>query len=166
MPKLPLNRVAILTSHLSTGDAVSNDAVGMCHALRTRGIDARLFAGSWDASEHEMFPVEEVGNFLAGKDDLLIYHFSIEWRPGLELLRELKCRRAIKYHNVTPPQFFVGISLWHEEKCRDDPNPAHLRGKRPQFEDTLPQPGPKAFGYAPEIYFRRLTVDRNSVARV
>src|SRR3954470_10925309 len=91
----------------------------MCSACRKRGIDARLFAGSWDASEHEMFPVEEVGNFLAGKDDLLIYHFSIEWRPGLELLRELKCRRAIKYHNVTPPEFFVGISLWHEEKCRE-----------------------------------------------
>jgi len=116
---LPLNRVAILTSHLSTGDAVSNDAVGMCKAFCKRGIEARLFAGSWDEVEHEMFPVQEVGNFLLSEADLLIYHFSIEWKPALELLSELKCRRAIKYHNVTPPEFFAGISLWHEEKCSE-----------------------------------------------
>jgi glycosyltransferase involved in cell wall biosynthesis len=119
VPKLPLNRVAILTSHLTTGDAVSNDAVGMSHALRRRGVDARLFAGGWDPNEHQLFPVEEVGNFLQSKDDLLIYHFSIEWQPGFALLSELKCRKALKYHNVTPSEFFAGISVWHEEKCRE-----------------------------------------------
>ncbi|HYJ47141.1 MAG TPA: glycosyltransferase family 4 protein [Pyrinomonadaceae bacterium] len=118
MPNLPLNRVAILTSHLSTGDAVSNDAVGMCAAFQRRGLDARLFAGSWDPSEAEVFKADGVKEFVTGPEDLLIYHFSIEWEPGLTLLRELRCRRAIKYHNVTPPGFFEGISLWHEEKCR------------------------------------------------
>jgi glycosyltransferase involved in cell wall biosynthesis len=49
---------------------------------------------------------------------LLIYHFSIGWKPGLELLGKLNCRRAIKYHNVTPPEFFARISRWHEEQCR------------------------------------------------
>lgn len=118
MANLPLHRVAILTSHFSTGDAVSNDVVGMCDAFARHGFDARMYAGSWDESEAEIFPVNEIRQFLKDPADLLIYHYSIEWNPGLELLRELKCRTAIKYHNVTPPEFFVGVSAWHEEKCR------------------------------------------------
>jgi glycosyltransferase involved in cell wall biosynthesis len=76
-----------------------------------------MYAGSWDKSEHQIFPVEEIGKFLRDPSDLLIYHYSIEWHPGLGLLRDLKCRTAIKYHNVTPPEFFAGISAWHVEKC-------------------------------------------------
>src|SRR5262249_9234072 len=56
--------------------------------------------------------------FLTNPSDLLIYHYSIGWQPGLDLLRKAKWRTAIKYHNVTPPHFFAGISPWHEEKCR------------------------------------------------
>jgi glycosyltransferase involved in cell wall biosynthesis len=113
-----LHRVAILTSHFSTGDAVSNDVVGMCDAFIRQGFDARMYAGSRDSSEAEIFPVAEIRQFLKDPVDLLIYHYSIEWNPGLELLRDIECRTAIKYHNVTPPEFFVGISAWHEEKCR------------------------------------------------
>jgi glycosyltransferase involved in cell wall biosynthesis len=118
-PKLSsLRRVAILTSHLSLGDAVSNDVVGMCDAFQRRGFDARMYAGGWDFTETKVYDVSEIHQFLTDPRDLLIYHFSIGWSPGLELLRSLKCRTAIKYHNVTPPEFFAGISSWHEEQCR------------------------------------------------
>jgi glycosyltransferase involved in cell wall biosynthesis len=113
-----MNRVAILTSHLTPGDAVSNDVMGMRDAFERRGFDARMYAGGADFTEPEVHAASELGQFLTDPSDLLIYHYSIGWNPGLELLRELKCRRAIKYHNVTPPHFFVGVSPWHEEKCR------------------------------------------------
>jgi glycosyltransferase involved in cell wall biosynthesis len=114
-----MNRVAILTSHLANGDAVSNDVVGMHRAFERHGHNARIFAGSSDLTETKVHPVDEARRFLAAPADLLIYHYSIGWDPGLELLREVSCRTAIKYHNVTPPEFFVGISPWHEEKCRE-----------------------------------------------
>jgi glycosyltransferase involved in cell wall biosynthesis len=117
MPKLPFRRVAVVTSHLSLGDAVSNDVVGMCDALQRRGFEARMYAGGWDFTETKVYDVSEIYEFLTDPADLLIYHYSIGWNPGLELLRKLKCRTAIKYHNVTPPEFFAGISQWHEEKC-------------------------------------------------
>lgn len=113
-----MNRVAILTSHLTIGDAVSNDVVGMYRAFEKHGYDARMFAGGCDFADPIVYPIAELKVFLAGADDLLIYHYSIGWDPGLELLREVKCRTAIKYHNITPPEFFTGISPWHEEKCR------------------------------------------------
>ena len=115
----PFRRVAVATSHLSFGDAVSNDVVGMCEAFQRRGFEARMYAGGWDFTETKVYDVSEIYEFLTDPSDLLIYHYSIGWGPGLELLRRLKCRTAIKYHNVTPPEFFTGISQWHEEKCRE-----------------------------------------------
>jgi glycosyltransferase involved in cell wall biosynthesis len=113
-----MSRVAILTSHLTSGDAVSNDVVGMHDAFLRRGLEARMYAGGADFTEPEVHPVSDIRQFLTDPADILIYHYSIGWNPGIELLRELNCRTAIKYHNVTPPEFFVGVSPWHEEKCR------------------------------------------------
>lgn len=112
-----MTRFAIVTPHLTTGDAVSNDVVGMLRVLEKYGHEARLFAGSADFSEPKVWPLDEIENFLLSEDDVLIYHHSFGWDIGIELLKQLKCKIVIKYHNVTPPEFFAGISAWHEEKC-------------------------------------------------
>lgn len=113
-----MNRVAILTSHVSTGSAVSSDVLGMRIALEKRGIDARVYAESSDLQDPKIWPLSEIDDFLKEPDDLLIYHHSIGWNPALGL-QGLKCKTVIKYHNITPPSFFSGISAWHEEKCRE-----------------------------------------------
>lgn len=116
---LPFHRIAVVTSHLSSGDAVSNDVVGMCDALQRGGYEARIYAESWDNTEPRVYPVEEITQFLQDPQDLFIYHHSIASADGQELLRDLGSRKAIKYHNVTPPEFFRGISPWHEDRCRE-----------------------------------------------
>ncbi|HKC64333.1 MAG TPA: glycosyltransferase family 4 protein [Pyrinomonadaceae bacterium] len=113
-----MNRVAVVTSHLSNGDAVSNDVVGMSRAIEGRGLDSRIFSGSSDLTGIEVHSIRKIKEFLTDQTDLLIYHYSIGWNQGLELLRAVECRTAIKYHNVTPPEFFIGVSPWHEERCR------------------------------------------------
>ncbi len=114
-----MTRVAILTSHITSGAAVSSDALGMCAALERHGYDARVYAESSDLQEPKISPLSELKDFLRESDDILIYHHSIGWSPALGLLHGLKCKSVIKYHNVTPPSFFSGISTWHEEKCRE-----------------------------------------------
>ena len=111
-------RIAVVTSHLSPGDAVSNDVVGMCDAFLRRGYDARMYAGSCDFNDPVVHPISEIHSFIDQPDDLVIYHHSIAWTPGQDLLRDAKCRIGIKYHNITPAEFFTGISPWHEEMCR------------------------------------------------
>lgn len=112
-----MQRVAIVTSHLQPGDAVSNDVVGMWKAFSGRRCEARVYCESSELAEPKTFHISEIDQFLKAPSDLLIYHHSIGWRPGLELLQQVKCRTAVKYHNVTPPKYFAGISAWHEEKC-------------------------------------------------
>lgn len=114
-----MTRAAILTSHVSTGSAVSSDVLGMRIALERLGIDARVYAESSDLREPKIWPLREIEEFLKEPDDILIYHHSIGWNPALGLLQGLKCKTVIKYHNITPPSFFSGISAWHEEKCRE-----------------------------------------------
>lgn len=107
-------RVAIVTPHMTTRDAVCNDVCGMYEAFIRRGFQARIYASDWNIQDRdlEIWPVAEIKNFLKHRDDILVYHFSMGWQTGCELLRELDCRKIIKYHNVTPPQFF---SDWSEE---------------------------------------------------
>jgi glycosyltransferase involved in cell wall biosynthesis len=113
-----MTRVAILTPHITSGAAVSSDALGMCAALERHGYDARVYAESWDLQEPKIRPLNEIKDFLKEPEDVLVYHHSIGWNPALDLLRDLKCRTVIKYHNITPPSFFSGVSTWHEDKCR------------------------------------------------
>ncbi len=114
-----MTRVAILTSHISTGSAVSSDVLGMRTALEKHGIEARLYAESSDLDQPKIWPLSEIRDFLKDRDDVLVYHHSIGWNPALGLLRGVKSRTVIKYHNITPPSFFAGISDWHAEKCRE-----------------------------------------------
>lgn len=114
-----MNRVAIVTSHISTGSAVSSDVLGMAAALEKNGIEARPYAESFDSDQPKIWPVSEIDNFLKAPDDVIIYHHSIGWNLALPLLHNLKCKSVIKYHNITPPSFFSGISVWHEEVCRE-----------------------------------------------
>ena len=103
-------RIAIVTPSITTGDAVGNDVLGMCHVLLKHGCDVRLFAEGWTIDKPRVSPVKQVEGFLKKSNDILIYHYSRGWDPGLELLRELKCRKVVKYHNVTPPDFFYSYS--------------------------------------------------------
>lgn len=101
-----MTRIAILTPSITTGDAVSNDVLGMYRSLKRLGHEARIYAEGWTLKEPRVWPAPKIRNFLRSADDILIYHYSRGWDFGLDLLRTLKCRRAVKYHNVTPPEFF------------------------------------------------------------
>lgn len=99
-------RIAILTPSITTGDAVSNDVVGMYHVLERLGFETRIFAEGWTRTTPEVSSAERVSGFLKNPDDVVVYHYSRGWDPGLELLRSLNCRTVVRYHNVTPPEFF------------------------------------------------------------
>ena len=101
-----MSRIAILTPSITTGDAVSNDVLGMSETLTRLGHETRIYAEGWTLTEPRVWPAPKIKNFLRSPDDLLIYHYSRGWDFGLDLLRTLKCRKAVKYHNVTPPEFF------------------------------------------------------------
>lgn len=101
-----MKRVAILTPSLTTADAVSNDVLGERDALKRNGNEVKVFS--------DLAPVR---SYLRNPEDVLIYHHSRGWHPGVQLVCELPCRRVIKYHNVTPAEFFAGFSRTDQDLC-------------------------------------------------
>ena len=99
-------RVAILTPSLAPADAVSNDILGERDVLKRNGNDVKVFS--------DLAPVRK---FLKNPTDILIYHHSRGWHPGVQLVREISCRRVIRYHNVTPAEFFAGFSRTDQDLC-------------------------------------------------
>jgi len=99
-------RVAILTPSLAPADAVSNDILGERDVLRRNGNDVKIFS--------DLAPIRK---FLKNPTDILIYHHSRGWHPGVQFVRELSCRRVIRYHNVTPAEFFEGFSRTDQDLC-------------------------------------------------
>ncbi len=99
-------KAGIIIPTLYHGDAVGNDAVGMARQLRRRGVEVTFFNNGTPSPE-SVVHVDEVPNVLTSPDDLLIYHHSIGFEPGVRAIERTVCRRkAVKYHNVTPPEFF------------------------------------------------------------
>ena len=113
-----MTRIAILTPTLISADAVSNDVLAMQRVLSKRGHDVVLFADNSNVTDKDVRKAGTVKSFLRASDDVLIYHHSIGWERGLDVLRTASCRKVIKYHNVTPPEFFEGVSEEHQNLCR------------------------------------------------
>lgn len=114
-----MTRIAILTPSITMGDAVSNDVLGMYDVLCGLNHEVRIYAEGWTFNSPRVRPAPRVTGFLKSASDLLIYHYSRGWDLGLRLLKELKCARAVKYHNVTPPEFFTRYSQDFARMCME-----------------------------------------------
>ena len=112
-----MTRIAILTPTLTPADAVSNDVLAMRRVLSARGHEVRIFAENSNVAGEQIEAPAAAVSYLRTEDDVLIYHHSIGCTAGVETMQAAACRKIVKYHNVTPPEFFEGISEQHQRLC-------------------------------------------------
>ncbi len=110
-------KAAILLPVLAGRDAVGNDALAMARLLRAHGIETRLYCDTAVGVEEPTWPAAELLAYAGGPGDLIIYHFSVGWPRALDLLRRARGYRVVRYHNITPPQFFADHSPDYEAVC-------------------------------------------------
>src|SRR5258706_10731450 len=113
-----MTSIALLTICLIERDAVSHDVAGMFRALTLQGHAVHIFADIWDVTEPRVRHVKEIENVLHDDSAILIYHHAAGWDVGLSILDRAKCKKVIKYHNVTPPEFFDDINSDYAIVCR------------------------------------------------
>lgn len=117
MPNLP--RIYILTPNVVPYDAIANDVTQMRQVLTRHGYAVRVFA---EGIHPQCTAIAEP---LAGAParlwqspgDILIYHHSMGWGLGEEVLFNARNRTIVRYHNVTPPAFFARYSREYQEAC-------------------------------------------------
>jgi L-malate glycosyltransferase len=101
-------RVHQVLATLGYGDAIGNEVLGIQRVLGNAGFESEIFVETAERRvEHLTLDYRDlVGEVSA--DDVLIHHFSIGSRAS-RTAYALPGRMALVYHNITPPEYFIGI---------------------------------------------------------
>lgn len=111
-------RVFLLITSFEPDDAIGNDVLLSYHALRRAGYQVRVLAGSWNAAYASL--ASEARVEADAWDDsraILIYHHSIAWPAGEKILARSKNKIVVKYHNITPPEYFAPYARHYYLSC-------------------------------------------------
>lgn len=93
---------------LGYGDAIGHEVLGIQEVLRGAGYDSEIFVETADRRlEHLTTDYREMVGAVT-PDDVLIHHFSIGSRAS-RTAYALPGRMALVYHNITPPEYFLGV---------------------------------------------------------
>jgi glycosyltransferase involved in cell wall biosynthesis len=115
-----MSRIAIVSLSVLPRDAVGNDVLNMQRLLGEQCHEVVLFSSHWVKNSDRTRNILEAEEFLNGDPSaVLIYHHAIGWEQGVDLVQRMKCRRVVRYHNVTPGRFFAGYAPAAVKTCRD-----------------------------------------------
>jgi len=89
------------------GDAIGNSALALHKFLLGRGIESRLVAMTCD--EHLQNQAVLFGDYKLDPGSLKILHFAVP-SALTDFFLEMKGKKVLLYHNITPAHFFAGYS--------------------------------------------------------
>jgi glycosyltransferase involved in cell wall biosynthesis len=93
---------------LGYGDAIGHEVLGIQRVLRSAGFDSEIFVETADPRlEPLTLDYRDMIDGI-GQQDVLIHHFSIGSRAS-RTAYALPGRMALIYHNITPPEYFIGV---------------------------------------------------------
>lgn len=95
-------KIVLLAASLEKGDATGNDICGMQRILAGKGHDVSIMVPENRSEQKTLKPDLQI----LRKADCIIYHLSIHWEAALTLLREAGRPVVLRYHNITPGEFF------------------------------------------------------------
>jgi glycosyltransferase involved in cell wall biosynthesis len=101
-------RVHQVLATLGYGDAIGHEVLGIQRVLRGAGYESEIFVETADPRLEPMTIdyLDMVG--AIAPEDILIHHFSIGSRAS-RTAYALPGRMTLVYHNITPPEYFVGV---------------------------------------------------------
>lgn len=112
-PRRPASQTFhIFTPTLVPHDAVSNDVLGMRNAIRNAGFECFAYAehiAPTFAREATLASKIPRGQMRKNKDVLIMHHSTL-WEYGESIYNGTNATKILKYHNVTPAEYFRGYS--------------------------------------------------------
>ena len=105
-----MSAVHQLVAGFANGDAISNEALVLRKIFRGWGFESEIFCEIKRILPELRREARELATLTGSlrPDDVVLLHLSIG-SPANELFRQLRCRKAVLYHNVTPPEYFRGV---------------------------------------------------------
>jgi glycosyltransferase involved in cell wall biosynthesis len=113
---MSLRAVHQVLATLSYGDAIGHEVLAIQRVLRAAGYDSEIFVETADTRLEDLtYDYRDLVD-ASHPDNLLIHHFSIGSRAS-RVAYALPDRMALVYHNITPPEYFVGVHKQLVELC-------------------------------------------------
>jgi glycosyltransferase involved in cell wall biosynthesis len=106
-----------LVPNFDVGDAIGNHVRALRGLLRRWGYPSDVYAQYIHVSLQEDARFYTRYRSVSAPDHVVLFHFSI----GSEVtafLGGLPDRRVVIYHNITPPEFWVGVNARVADRCR------------------------------------------------
>ena len=101
---------------LGYGDAIGHEVLGIQRALRAAGYASDIFV---ETADHRLeSQTRDYRDLIDASrpDNLLLHHFSLGSRASRTAFA-LPDRMALIYHNITPPEYFVGVHRTLARQC-------------------------------------------------
>jgi glycosyltransferase involved in cell wall biosynthesis len=113
---MSLRAVHQVLATLSYGDAIGHEVLAIQRVLQAAGYDSEIFVETADTRLEDLtYDYRDLVD-ASHPDNLLIHHFSIGSRAS-RVAYALPDRMALVYHNITPPEYFVGVHKQLVELC-------------------------------------------------
>jgi glycosyltransferase involved in cell wall biosynthesis len=101
---------------LGYGDAIGHEVLGIQRVLRAAGYQSDIFVETADHRlESQTRDYRELVD-ASHPDNLLLHHFSLGSKAS-RTAYALPDRMALIYHNITPPEYFVGVHRTLARQC-------------------------------------------------
>ena len=104
-------RVHQVLATLGYGDAIGHEVLGIQRVLRDAGYSSEIFVETADPLLEDQTTHYREMVAAVEPEDILIHHFSIGSRAS-RTAYALPGRMVLVYHNITPPEYFIGV---HED---------------------------------------------------
>jgi glycosyltransferase involved in cell wall biosynthesis len=101
---------------LGYGDAIGHEVLGIQRTLRAAGYQSDIFV---ETADPRLEPLTRDYRELVDashRDNLLLHHFSIGSKAS-RTAYAVPDRMALIYHNITPPEYFVGVHRTLARQC-------------------------------------------------
>ena len=109
-------RIHQVLATLGYGDAIGHEVLGIQRVLRAAGYESDIFVETADYRlEPETRDFRELVD-ATHPDNLLLHHFSLGSKASRTAFA-LPDRMALIYHNITPPEYFVGVHRTLARQC-------------------------------------------------
>jgi glycosyltransferase involved in cell wall biosynthesis len=114
-----MTRIALVSPAILPGDAIGHDVLQMGRVLTALGHEVGLFSTTWGRPEPRNDDGLHVRAYLGDDPSaLMILHHAIGWPHAMPLISTVRCRRIVKYHNVTPAHFYESLDEGYAALCR------------------------------------------------
>jgi glycosyltransferase involved in cell wall biosynthesis len=101
---------------LGYGDAIGHEVLGIQRVLRQAGYTSDIFVETADRRLEDLTRDYRELVDASHRDNLLLHHFSIGSKAS-RTAYAVPDRMALIYHNITPPEYFVGLHRTLARQC-------------------------------------------------